>query len=133
MGRKVEIIQLQQEIIDKHNKVWNRVFELMSEGELAEAAKLADSIDNSKFESLQNEFESLGAEGSREPLSTHHESEGSEEKDATSKRQNDAKSELKRVSSGNGRIGARAKGTCGESRSIGKCSLQGTPGLLCKA
>lgn len=62
MGRKVEIIQLQQQIIDRHNEVWNKVFKLMAEGGLVEAVKLADSIDNSEFESLQNKFESLGAE-----------------------------------------------------------------------
>lgn len=132
MGRKVEIIQLQQEVIDKHDEVWNKIFELMAEGELVKAAKLADSIDNSEFESLQNEFELLGAEESREPLSTHHESEGSEEEDATKQGQNHVKSELKRVSSGNGRIRARAKGTCREGRSISQCSLQGPPRVLCK-
>ena len=132
MRRKTEIIQLQQEIIDRHNEAWNRVFELMAKGELVEAAKLANSIDNNEFESLQNEFESLGAEESREPLSTHHESEGSEEEDATKQGQNHVKSELKRVSSGNGRIGARAKGTCREGRSISQCSLQGPPRVLCK-
>lgn len=52
MGKKVDIIQLQQEIIDIHNEVWNKVFKSMAEGELVEAVKLADSIDNSEFESL---------------------------------------------------------------------------------
>lgn len=118
MERKVEIIQLQQEIIDKHNEVWKRVFELMAEGKLVEAKQLVDSIDNSEFESLQNEFESLGAEGSEE--------------DAAKQGQNHVKSELKRVSSGNGKIRAGAKGTCRESRSISQCSLQGPSWVLCK-
>lgn len=61
IGRKVEIIQRQQEIIDEHSEIWNRVFELTAEGELAKAVKLAGSIDNSEFDTLQSEFESLGA------------------------------------------------------------------------
>ncbi len=132
MGRKVEIIQLQQEIIDKHNEVWNRVFELMAEGELVEAAKLADSIDNSEFESLQNEFESLGAEKSERTPSEHRESERSEEKNAAKQRQKHVKSKLKRVSFSNGETGTRSKGACRESGRIGKCGLQGPPRLLCK-
>lgn len=132
MERKVEIIQRQQEIIDEHNEIWNRVFKLMGQNKLAAANRLVHSIDNSEFDTLQNEFESLGAEKSRELLSTHHESERSEEKDATSKGQNHVKSELKRVSSGNGATGTRAEGACGESGRIGECGLQSPPRLLCK-
>ena len=70
MERKVEIIQRQQEIIDEHNEIWNRVFKVMAEDKLAAAAQLVHSINNSEFESLQNEFESLGAE-ENEPRANH--------------------------------------------------------------
>lgn len=64
MRRKTEIIQFQQQIIDKHNEIWNRTFELMGENKLAAADQLVHSIDNSEFDTLQSEFESLGAEKS---------------------------------------------------------------------
>ncbi len=131
MERKVKIIQRQQEIIDEHNEIWNKVFKLMAENKLAAADQLVHSIDNSEFETLQNEFESLGAEKSERTPSEHRESERSE-KNAAKQRQDNAESELKRVSSSNGKIGARAKGACRKSGHIGQCSLQGSPWVLCK-
>lgn len=132
MGRKVEIIQRQQEIIDEHNEIWNRVFKLMAENKLAAADQLVHNIDNSEFDTLQSEFESLGAEKSERTPSEHRESERSEEKNAAKQRQKHVKSKLKRVSFSNGETGTRSKGACRKSRRIGKCSLQGPPRLLCK-
>ncbi len=132
MGRKVEIIQRQQEIIDEHNEIWNRAFKLMGENKLAAADRLVHSIDNSEFDTLQSEFESLRAEKSERTPSEHQESERSEEKDAAKQRQNYVKNKLKRVSSSNGETGTRAKGACREGGRIGKCGLQGPSGLLCK-
>ena len=132
MERKVEIIQLQQQIIDKHNEIWNRVFELMAESKLAAVDQLIHSIDNSEFETLQSEFESLGTEKSKRTPSEHRESERSEEKDAAKQRQNHVKSKFKRVSFSNGETGTRTKGACRKSGRISKCSLQGPPRVLCK-
>ncbi len=132
MGRKVEIIQRQQEIIDEQNEIWNRVFELMGENKLAAANQLVHSIDNSEFDTLQSEFESLEAEKSERTPSEHRELERSEEKDANAKRQKHVKSKFKRVSFSNGETGTRSKGACREGRRIGKCGLQGPSGLLCK-
>ena len=94
--------------------------------------QLVQSIDNSEFDTLQSEFESLGAEKSERTPSEHRESERSEEKDAAKQRQNHVKNKLKRVSSSNGETGTRAKGACREGGRIGKCDLQGPSGLLCK-
>lgn len=122
MRRKTKIIQLQQQIIDKHNEIWK----------LAAADQLVHSIDNSEFDTLQSEFESLGVEKSERTPSEHRESERSEEKDATKQRQNHVKSKFKRVSFSNGETGTRSKGACRKSGRISKCSLQGLPWVLCK-
>jgi len=125
---KVEILWEQMDDTDRRTQTENRAFELMGEGEFAEAKELLDSMDDTVFESLQNEIEALRAEENKE----HRELEGSEEKYANAKRQDNVKSELKRVSFSNGRIRAGTKETCRKSGSITQCGLQGPPRVLCK-